>query len=199
MNVITIAPFYTASGVNHPNTPRTPQAYINKTREMLKAHNIAIELAETGDFAGVPCMLEWNQSIDLDKNVGDIRALCEPSLPFGNAIPVIFGIIYQAEVYGAAIPTDYAGNGGKRWPPYIVINLQLQSRFNAVLLHELIHAAYFSKAYLGKPMPDHDANPTSIFAACAPDKNSDRSLTQNFLPALHVAALRSAAFATFRA
>ena len=78
------------------------------------------------------------------------------------------------------------------WPPYVLINLRLQSRFNAVLLHELIHAAY------GEKQPGHDGDKASIFASCAPDRDDTAAVRQLGLPAKHVQALRGASFTAAR-
>lgn len=192
MHVISIAPFVTAGTLGSPVWPKVAQAYIDAARKMLQPHAVGIELKETG-IGATPFVLSWMGSVNDEVDGGKLRQMCEDAYTLGNAIPVIFCMFFQAADYGATVlkGTD----AGKGWGPYILINLRLRSRFDAVLLHELIHAAYDSKAFNFK-QPGHDPEKSSIFHTHAPDKDEDQPQSQVWLPPKHVAALRKADFTT---
>lgn len=192
MHVISIAPFVTSNAIDSPVWPRVGQAYISTARKMLEPHAISIELKETG-FGSTPYMLSWPKAVNDQFDGGELRQMCEDAYAVGSAIPVIFCMFFQASDYGATVLMG--ADAGKKWGPYILINLRLQARFNAVLLHELIHAAYDSKAF-GFKQPGHDTETNSIFHTHSQDKDEDRPQSQVWLPAKHVAALRKADFTT---
>jgi hypothetical protein len=193
MHVITIAPFTASNALDGAFLKVIPQAYLTTARNLLKPHNIAIEVLRTG-IGDTPCVVTWDKAVDDEKNGGDVRKLCEEATgaPIGSAIPVIFCMFFQASDYGVTVLTSDPQNWGTKWAPYVLINLRLQSRFNAVLLHELIHAAY------GEKQPDHDKDKTSIFASCAPDRDDTSAVRQLGLPDKHVQALRGASFTAER-
>jgi hypothetical protein len=195
MHVISIAPFVTSNAIDTPVWPKVAKAYVDTARQMLAQHAIGIELKETGLAPGTPYMLSWAKSVDNLKHGGELRQMCQDAYAVGNAIPVIFCMFFQAADYGATVLTGAPQNDGKPWGPYILINLRLQARFNAVLLHELIHAAYDSKAFEFK-QPGHDPEANSIFHTHSQDKDEDRPQSQVWLPTKHVAALRKADFTT---
>lgn len=196
MHVISIAPFSTGSALESPSYPKVSKAYIETARQLLQPHNIVIELAETG-FGQTPWMLPWNKSVNDEVDGGTLRQMCEDGNAFATSIPVIFCMLFQASDYGATVMKGAPQNGGKDWGPYILINVRLQSRYNAVLLHELIHAAYDGRAHSFK-QPGHDTEANSIFNSCAPDGGKEETQHQSWLPGKHVTALRKADFTTFR-
>jgi hypothetical protein len=193
MHVITIAPFTTSNGLDSAFLKVIPQAYLTTARNLLKPHNIAIEVLQTG-IGTTPCVVTWDKAVNDEKDGGSVRQLCEDTTgtPIGSAVAVIFCMFFQAADFGATVLTSDMQNWGAKWAPYVLINLRLRSRFNAVLLHELIHAAY------GESQPGHDDEKTSIFASCAPDRDDTSAVRQLDLPLKHVKALRGAAFATER-
>lgn len=197
MHVISIAPFFTANAVGMPTEFKVRKAYIETARKLLQPHNIAIEQAETGLAPGVPYMLDWDKPVNDERDGGKLRALCEDGNAFATSIPVIFCMLFQASDFGATVMKGAPQNDGKDWGPYILINIRLQSRYNAVLLHELIHAAYDGKAH-GFKQPGHDGEATSIFNSCAPDGAQEATQHQMWLPGKHVTALRKADFTSFR-
>lgn len=193
MHVITIAPFTASNALDGAFLKVIPQAYLTAARNLLKPHNIAIELLRTG-IGGVPCVVTWPKAVDDEKDGGSLRKLCEDTTDtsIGSSIPVIFCMFLQQSDYGVTVLPSDMQNWGTKWPPYVLVNLRLQSRFNAVLLHELIHAAY------GEKQPEHDDDKTSIFASCAPDRGDTAAARQLGLPLKHVQALRGAPFAAER-
>src|SRR5262249_45625076 len=192
MHVITIAPFTASNGLDCPFLQVTPQAYLDTARKLLKPHKIAIEVRLTG-FGNTPCVVSWDKAVDYTKDGGSLRELCDDATatPIGSAVPVIFCMFFQVSAFGVAVLTSDMQNRTP-WPPYVLINLRLQSRFKVVLLHELVHAAY------GENQPEHDDDKTSIFASCTPDEKDSAAARQLGLPLKHVEALRGAPFTAAR-
>lgn len=96
---------------------------------------------------------------------GTLRSLAHQAVPSGRGIPVIFCKRQTDDAtgvsgfeFGSTIQTDSPANDGVRWLPYILINTQIKSATNEVLLHEMIHAAY-------GPRQNHDADKSSVFYA----------------------------------
>jgi hypothetical protein len=199
MHVISIAPFVTASALDSPVEFKIRKAYLETARNMLKQHNITIEQAETGLTPGLPYMLESRDPVTYGSggNVGKLRKLCEDGNAFASSIPVIFSMFYNQTDYGITVIKGHELNEDKNWGPYILINIRLQSSTNAVLLHELIHAAYDSKAY-GFTQPLHDKETNSIFYTHSKDPGDEGGQSQVWLPGKHVTALRKADFTTFK-
>ena len=88
-------------------------------------------------------------------------------------------------------------NDGVNWLPYILINTRLLSKSRAVLLHELIHAAYGEFP----PLPRggvHDPDLNSVFHDCDLDSTQD-GLTQLRMPPQHIDPLKRAYFTNYTA
>lgn len=192
MHVISIAQFSTANAFDNPNEFAVRKAYIETARKLLQPHGIAVE--QTALAPAAPYVLSWRQSVNDERDGGALRQMCQKEGEFdlGKSIPVIFCMLYQAADYGATILTGAPQNDGQKWGPYILINVRMQSRYNAVLLHELIHAAYDNR------QPGHDGEQSSIFASCAPDRDENSGAQQTWLPARHLNTLRGASFAKAR-
>ena len=199
MHVISIAPFVTANAFDSPVELAIRKAYLETARKMLTQHSITIEQTETSMTPGVPYMLEWREPVKYGSggNVGKLRKMCEDGNALAGSVPVIFTMFYNQTDYGITVLKGHELNEDKNWGPYILINIRLQSRFNAVLLHELIHAAYDSKAYSFK-QPGHDAETNSIFYTHSQSKGEEQAQSQVWLPGKHVTALRKADFTAFK-
>ncbi|HMK85182.1 MAG TPA: hypothetical protein VK437_04405 [Steroidobacteraceae bacterium] len=165
--------------------------YVAGANGMLAPYEMAIETFPTNGSAGGPRILGYTGVVlDGPGDPGTVRAQAHNAVPQGRGIPVIFckrqtddsrGTGFD---FGATIQTNSPVNNGIQWLPYILINTQVKSASNEVLLHELIHAAY------GSNQPGHDASNTSVFFPYSSESNG----TQRTLSAPHASALRRAYF-----
>jgi hypothetical protein len=196
MNRLTVAFFRTQDATNYTDIY---QPYLDGANAMLKPFSMSIEVYPTNGANDPPRVLGYTGPVfDSVGSPGDVRQLAHVALPNGRGIPVIFckrqtddakGFGYD---YGSTIePTNTEANGGVTWLPYVLINTQLKSVANEVLLHELIHAAY------GPAQPDHDKDPSSAFYKYGSEKDGSAGNAIRKLLSKHVDALRKAYFAVF--
>ena len=81
-------------------------------------------------------------------------------------------------------------NGGTFWLPYVIINTQIKSSANEVLLHELVHASYATTKV------EHDPDPTSVFYKYGGSSDGGAAKVRR-LPQVHADSLRKCYFAKY--
>src|SRR5205807_7856531 len=69
MHVITIAPFTASNALDGAFLKVIPPAYLTTARNLLKPHNITIEVLRTG-IGDTPCVVTWDKAVDDEKNGG---------------------------------------------------------------------------------------------------------------------------------
>jgi hypothetical protein len=188
MHLLTVALFATADA----NFRAVLQPYMDKANALLGPVQMRIDVYPTGGAADGPKLLAYSGVVfDGPGDPGTVRAQAHNAVPNGRGIPVIFckrqtddtgGFGFE---FGSTIQTDSAANNGIGWLPYILINTQIKSSGNEVLLHELIHASY------GAQQPGHDTDPTSVFFEYG------NGQPNRILPAKHLDALRRAYFSAY--
>jgi hypothetical protein len=195
MNRLTVAFFAT----NDATYSTHYKPYLDGANAMLKPFNMEIEVYPTNGTNDPPRVLAYTGPVfDGAGDPGTVRAQCHMALPNGRGIPVIFckrqtdNTRGSGFSFGSTIRTEATeANNGVKWLPYILINTQIQSTANEVLLHELIHAAY------GSNQPDHDKETSSVFYDYGTDKDGKGGDATRKLPQKHVDVLRKAYFAVF--
>ena len=194
MNRLTVALFTTTDA----DFASVLQPYLDGANAMLTPFSMAIEIFSTDGANALPRKLPYTGAVfDGPGDPGKVRQQAHAALPVGRGIPVIFckrqtddakGSGYE---YGSTIQTKSDANNGIGWPPYVLINTQVKSASNEVLLHELIHAAY------GTVATDHDTDRSSAFYQYGSDKDGNGGNASRKLPQQHAEALRKAYFSTY--
>jgi hypothetical protein len=192
MNRLTVALFTTMDA----DFASVLQPYLDGANTMLAPYSMSVEVFTT-DGTTTPRKLPFSGPVfDLSGDPGTVRQQAHTVLPVGRGIPVIFckrqtddskGFGFE---FGSTIQTASPANNGVAWLPYILINTQLKSTTNEVLLHEMIHAAY------GAAQPGHDADKSSAFYEYG-SEDTKVGNTVRKLPRQHADVLRKAYFATF--
>ncbi len=196
MNRLTVALFTTTDA----DFVSVLQPYLDGAGAMLAPYSMTLEVFTTDGTSAPPRKLPYIGAVfDGPGDPGTVRQQANTVLPVGRGIPVIFckrntddakGSGYE---FGSTIQTASPANGGVPWPPYILINTQLKSASNEVLLHEMIHAAYGA----AQPKPSHDTDKSSAFYQYGNDKDGNGGNTARKLPHQHADMLRKAYFSTF--
>jgi hypothetical protein len=188
LHLLTVAPFATSDAAY----ATMLQPYIDTANALLGPVHMRIQVFPTGGIGGAPRILAYAGAVfDGPGDSGNVRALAHGAVPNGRGIPVIFCKRQTDDThgsgfeFGSTIQTASEANNGIGWLPYILINTQIKSSGNEVLLHEMIHAAY------GANQPPHDSEPTSVFFEYG-NGQPNRSL-----PARHVDPLRRSYFSVF--
>jgi hypothetical protein len=196
MNRLTVALFTTTDA----DFASVLQPYLDGANAMLAPYSMAIEVFTTGGTGTTPRKLPYIGPVfDGPGDPGTVRQQAHTVLPVGRGIPVIFCKRQTDDAkgsgfeYGSTIQTKSEANNGIGWPPYILINTQLKSATNEVLLHEMIHAAYGEL----QPKPNHDTDKSSAFYDYGTDKDGNGGSATRKLPQKHADALRKAYFCTF--
>ena len=193
MNRLTVALFATMDA----NFVSVLQPYLDGANAMLAPYSMSVEVFTTVGDSGSPRKLPYSGPVfDASGDPGTIRQQAHTVLPVGRGIPVIFckrqtddtkGFGFE---FGSTIQTASPANNGVSWLPYILINTQLRSVTNEVLLHEMIHAAY------GTAQPGHDTDKSSAFYDYGTEDMKVGSPARK-LPPQHADRLRKAYFATY--
>jgi len=180
LHLLTVALFATSDA----SYASVLQPYIDAANALLGPVQMRIDVFPTGGIGGAPRILAYTGVVfDGPGDPGNVRAQAHNAVPNGRGIPVIFCKRQTDDSRGSGF--EFGANNGVSWLPYILINTQIKSSGNEVLLHEMIHAAY------GANQPPHDSEPTSVFFEYG-NGQPNRSL-----PARHVDPLRRSYFSIF--
>ena len=192
MNRLTVALFTTADA----NSALVLQPYLDSANALLKPFDMAVEVFSTGGANGAPRALPYTGVVlDMPGDPGSVRQMAHAAVPNGRGIPVIFCKRQTDDTrgsgfeFGSTILTSSPVNNGVGWLPYILINTQLKSSTNEVLVHEMIHASY------GESQPGHDTDPSSVFFKYGSE--SAAGAVARKLPPIHAGALRRSYFSVF--
>jgi hypothetical protein len=194
MNRLTVALFTTSDA----DFASVLQPYLDGASAMLAPYSMTLEVFTTDGKSAPPRKLPYIGPVfDGPGDPGTVRQQAHTVLPVGRGIPVIFckrntddakGSGFE---YGSTIQTASPANDGASWLPYILINTQLKSVANEVLLHEMIHAAY------GAAQPGHDPDKASAFYEYGSNEQGKGGNWTRKLPQQHADVLRKAYFSTF--
>src|SRR3954454_11280851 len=137
MNRLTVALFATMDA----DFASVLQPYLDGANAMLKPYSMAIEVFPTDGTSTNPRKLSYTGAVfDAAGDPGTVRQQAHTAVPVGRGIPVIFckrntddakGSGFE---YGSTIQTKADANNGVGWLPYILINTQLKSASNEVIL-----------------------------------------------------------------
>jgi hypothetical protein len=193
MNRLTIAVFATQDA----NYQALYKPYLDGANAMLKPFSMEVEVYSTNN-SDAPRILPYTGAVfNAPGDPGTVRALAHQALPVGRGIPVIFckrqtdDATMDAD-YGSTVPPEATeANGGIQWPCYILINTQVKSAVNEVLLHEMIHAAWLCKRN------KHDSDKSSVFYEYGTKPNGKDGAATRKLPPEHADALRKAYFSVY--
>jgi hypothetical protein len=194
MNRLTVALFATQDA----DYDAVYKPYLKGANDMLKPFAMEIEVYPSNGSSDPPRILPYSGPVfDAAGDPGTVRAQAHQALPVGRGIPVIF-CKRQTDTattdadYGSTIPPEATeANGGIGWPCYILINTQIKSVANEVLLHEMIHAAWLCKRKY------HDKDKASVFYEYGTEKNGKGGAAVRKLPPEHADALRKAYFSVY--
>ena len=193
MQVLTIAPFAT----NDADFASVMQPYLDTANDCLKPFDLKIEVFPTGGPAGTPRRLPFTGVVvDSAGDPGSMRQMAHTALPVGLGIPVIFCKLNTDDSrgssfnFGETVKGAGEANGGTFWLPYIMINTQIKSSANEVLLHEMIHASYTTT------IVDHDADTSSVFYKYGSSSDGGAAKARK-LPQVHADSLRKCYFARY--
>src|SRR5262245_54721226 len=162
---LTVALFAT-SDANHATHMKD---YIAGANDMLKPHNMELEIYPTNPAGGAKVLPYTGAVFDYAGDPGTVRQQCHTAVPNGRGIPVIFckrntdNVTTSLIEMGSTIQKSNTGaNNSVGWLPYILINTQGKSTANETLLHEMIHAAY-GENQPNKGGDPHDTDKSSCF------------------------------------